>query len=101
MAYYLVTAHPIEDKLDDLKDRLEANEIAPLRPFGTTLDHSLRSARRRADGRAVWEEEDYCRPPLRMEKAAVLDDYFMDVQVEKVDEGDGWKQIDDLPSLWE
>ena len=30
----------------------------------------------RDDGYAVWEEEDYCTPPLAQERAAVLDGFF-------------------------
>ena len=54
-------------------------------------------------GEAVWVEEDYCSPPLAMERDAVLDDYFTDVRVvhDDVDETVGWERIDDLPSLWE
>ena len=70
-------------------------------PFGTALDDSLCNARRTADGTAVWEEEDYCRPPLAMEREAILDDYFTDLTAELVDVGEGWTQISDLPSLWD
>lgn len=100
MAYYLVTANPIEEKLPTLQQKLEAGEIAPLRPFGTALDYSLRNARVNEDGQAVWEEEDYCRPPLAMERQAVLDHYFTNLSVEPVTEGAGWRQIENLPSLW-
>ena len=73
-----------------------------LEPFGRALHHSLMNAR--VDGAAevaVWEEEDYCRPPLAMERAAVLDDYFTDLTVESVERGAGWKAIESLPSLWD
>ncbi len=101
MAYYLVKAKEIANKMDDLKARLDAGEIRPLRPFGTALDYSLRNARRDDEGWAVWEEEDYCRPPLAMERAAVLDDYFKDLQVEAVGRDEGWARIEGLPSLWD
>ena len=100
MAYYLVKAKAIPEKLDELKARLEAEEILPMRPFGTALDFSLKHARLDADGWAVWEEEDYCRPPLAMERAAVLDHYFTDLSVQRVEEGQGWQQIEQLPTLW-
>lgn len=102
MAYYLVKARLIEDqsKIQELQDRLASGEIYPMRPFGTALDFSLKNARRRSDGWIVWEEEDYCRPPLAMERAAVLDDYFADLTVERVDRGEGWAQIEDLPPLF-
>ena len=49
---------------------------------------------------AVWEEEDYCSPPLAEERAAVLDSYFDGIAVEPVAQGQGWRQIEDLPSLF-
>lgn len=64
-----------------------------LSPFGATLSASLKNARIRMDGVAVWEEEDYCTPPLAQERAAVLDDYFQDLRVEKVKEGEGWSNF--------
>jgi len=49
---------------------------------------------------AVWEEEDYCRPPLAEERAAVLDEYFDQLRVERVEHGAGWEQIAALPPLF-
>ena len=57
-------------------------------------------ARLDPDGWAVWEEEDYCRPPLAMERTAVLDHYFTNLIVQRVEEGQGWQEIKDLPALW-
>ena len=100
MAYYLVKARTIPEKLKELKTRLDGDEISPMRPFGTALDFSLKHARLNAAGWAVWEEEDYCRPPLAMERAAVLDHYFTDLSVQPVEKGQGWQQIEQLPALW-
>src|SRR5262245_16239571 len=79
MAHYLVSASPKTDRLDELRARLTRNEFHELQPFGRALTKSLRDARIREDGLAVWEEEDYCRPPLAEERAAVLDTYFDDL----------------------
>jgi hypothetical protein len=98
MAYYLVTAEPMQ--LEDLRRRLDSGEIAALRPFGTSMHASLLGARRTPDGRAIWEEECYCSPPLKQERQ-VLDQYFRGLTTEQVDRGSGWAQIDDLPSLWQ
>lgn len=100
MATYLVRANAIEDRLKELRRRLDGGEILRMRPFGSSLDHSLKNARIEADGTAIWEEEDYCRPPLAQERAAVLDHHFTALTVERVDEGHGWQQIERLPSLW-
>jgi hypothetical protein len=100
MAYYLVTAVPRADRLEDLEKRLSRDEFVRLRPFGNALSKSLRDARRFPDGLAVWEEEDYCRPPLAQERAAVLDDYFDRLKVETVNEGEGWRRIEGLDRLF-
>ena len=101
MAYYLVKAKAQTALLPDLRVRLDSGEIVKMRPFGRALHGSLNDARVGADGMAVWEEEDYCRPPLAMERAAVLDTYFTNLSVEPVKQGDGWKRIEQLPRLWQ
>lgn len=100
MAFYLVTAVPRHGRLEELGERLARDEFVCLRPFGRALTHSLKEARIRRDGVAVWEEEDYCDPPLAQERAAVLDDYFLDLRVEPVDRGEGWSNIGALPRLF-
>lgn len=86
--------------MGELRRRLDGGEIRQFRPFGPTLDESLRRARVGEDGVARWEEEDYCQPPLKEERAAVLDAYFRDLEVTPVAEGEGWKEIEHLPALW-
>lgn len=100
MAHYLVHATPIDSRLSELEQRLEDEAFIELQPFGRALSQSLKNARREADGFAVWEEEDYCTPPLREEREAVLDDYFEDIEVERVEPGAGWKRIQALPRLF-
>ena len=100
MAHYLVTAIPKAVLLDELEDRLAQDEFIEMQPFGRALTKSLRGARLRDDGEAVWEEEDYCRPPLAEERAAVLDTYFDNLKVEMVQQGTGWRRINDLPRLF-
>lgn len=101
MAYYLVTAQPKAEIMQELKARLDSGEIQEMQPFGQSLHHGLENAKLQADGTAIWEEEDYCIPPLAQERAAVLDDYFSDIKVERVQEGAGWQRIEDLPGLLE
>lgn len=100
MAYYLVRATPDAD-LKTLKQQLNSGDIQAMQPFGRTLHHSLTNARLQDDGRWVWEEEDYCRPPLAMERRAVLDHYFTDLEVEQVEADEGWQRIQELPPAWE
>ena len=100
MAYYLVEAVAKEERLPELAKRLDNDEFLPMRPFGASVTSSLRGARRRPDGGVVWEEEDYCSPPLAQERAAVLDEYFEDLRVTSVQENEGWAQIHDLPPLF-
>ena len=76
MAHYLVTAKPKTGRLEDLLANLRRDVYASMRPFGRALTYSLQNARLREDGNAVWEEEDYCSPPLAQERAAALDEFF-------------------------
>jgi hypothetical protein len=100
MAHYLVTATPREDLLPELAQRLEREEFVSLRPFGRALTVSLRRARRLPNGKVMWEEEDYCRPPLAQEREAVLDRYFDQISVEPVVEGTGWALIEAFPPIF-
>ena len=70
MAYYLVSAKPKPDRLLDLLSHLQDRAYLTMQPFGRSLTHSLENARAGEDGYAVWEEEDYCTPPLAQERAA-------------------------------
>ena len=103
MAHYLVKAKYHKDLLVELRTRLDGGEIKKMRPFGASLQYSLDHARldpQRADW-AVWEEEDYCVPPLAQERAAVLDTYFTGLSVRPVEEGEGWAEIESLKRLWD
>ena len=103
MAYRFVRAQAIEERLSELRDRLDSGEIGEMDPFGEAMTTALDAARFDPEtDEAVWVEEDYCSPPLAMERAAVLDDYFEELTVVEadVDERDGWARIQGLPSLW-
>jgi hypothetical protein len=100
MAHYLVTAHPNPDRLPKLRSELERDAFIHLKPFGHALTESLLNARLQPDGLATWEEEDYCRPPLAEERAAVLDHYFGELEVRPVSPGSGWAEIKALPPLF-
>lgn len=101
MAYYLVKAKFNPDLRAELRARLDSGEIKQMRPFGTALQYSLDHARMDPQRWAVWEEEDYCSPPLAQERAAVLDTYFTELGVERVQKGDGWSRIESLTKLWD
>ena len=100
MAYYLVQATPIDDLLTELRQRLDSGEIKVMKPFGNALQHGLDHAHLQENGIAIWEEEDYCVPPLAQERAAILDTYFKELTVEPVEKTEGWKRIEPLPMLW-
>lgn len=100
MAHYLVSARPTADRIPHLRAELQRGAFLSLEPFGRALSHSLTHARWRSDGVVVWEEEDYCSPPLAQERAAVLDEYFEGLQVRPVQRGMGWAEIRDLPPLF-
>jgi hypothetical protein len=100
VAHYLVSARPRSEKLQELRQRLLRDEFRRLRPFGEALTKSLRNARLHPDGSAVWEEEDYCDPPLAQERTAVLDDYFDELSVEPVRVRQGWCRVAALSPLF-
>jgi len=100
MAYYLVRARPRQERLRELEKLLAERAFDGLRPFGQALTAGLTGARVGAEGLALWEEEDYCSPPLAMERAAVLDSYIDDIQVEAVKAGEGWSRIQEMPRLF-
>lgn len=101
MAHYLVKARLKHDLAEELQERLKSGEIRSMRPFGPSLHRGLTEARLDPEtGESVWEEEDYCRPPLAQEREAVLDRYFEGLRVEPVQEGEGWRRIEDFPRIW-
>jgi hypothetical protein len=104
MPYRFVRARPKRHRLAELRDRLDSGDIREMDPFGRAMTKALENARFDSEsGTAVWVEEDYCSPPLAMERSKVLEDYFEDIRIveEDVDESAGWQRIEDLPGLWE
>lgn len=104
MAYRFVRPGPEPDRVSELRDRLDSRDIEQLEPFGAAMTIGLENARFDPEtGEAVWIEEDYCTPPLAMERRDVLDEYFEDLTVVEadVDEAAGWERIDGLPRLWD
>ena len=101
MRLYLVRAKP-KNNLSELQKALERGNILKLRPFGQTLHYGLQNARfDTINNYAMWVEEDYCSPPLAMERESVLDKYFDEITVDQVkSEDEGWSKIQDMPLLW-
>ena len=102
MTFYLVRAKPKKEHLGSLKEELKSGKILRMRPFGQALQYSLENARIDDENRdyALWIEEDYCSPPLAMEKEGVLDRYFNGISVERVEsEEEAWSSINDKPRL--
>ncbi|MBD3289744.1 hypothetical protein GF337_13135 [candidate division KSB1 bacterium] len=100
MPFYLVQAQTKSEKLDELRRALSKDEFIDMRPFGKAITKGLKGARINEEGTAFWEEEDYCVPPLKQERAAVLDHYFDDIKVARVKTGEGWRYIEKLPRLF-
>ncbi len=96
MAHYLVKAKV--KNTDALREKVESGEIASMRPFGGELQSCMENMRVDEDGWAVWEEQCFCSPPLKQERA-VLDIYFTELTTQTLNNGEGWTQIDHLPRL--
>lgn len=104
MAQRFVRAVPREERFPELRQRLDDGEILSMRPFGHSLTVALTDARYDPEtGEATFEVEDYCSPPLAAEREAVLDDYFVSIEVVEFDgpAGHGWERVRDLPKLWD
>jgi len=99
MAHYLVRAKP-KNNLSDLRRQLDEEKIAEYRPFGLEMQQCLSNARIDEDGYATWEEQCFCTPPLKQERE-VLDQFFERLSTDKLKQGEGWEQIEHLPSLWD
>jgi hypothetical protein len=103
MALYMVKARPRKELLENLQNDLNTGKISKMRPFGQTLQYSLENARIDTENPdyALWVEEDYCSPPLAMERESVLDQYFSDIAVWRIkSEEEAWNTINDKPRLW-
>jgi hypothetical protein len=103
MTFYLVRAKPRRELLRSLHEELSSGKISRMRPFGQALQYSLENARvdTKDSDFALWIEEDYCSPPLAMERENVLDRYFNDITVERVEsEEEAWNMINNKPRLW-
>jgi len=102
MAHYLARGKLIIGADVELLQNLAKQEFLKMRPFGKSLTQGLEGMRHDPiTDEVLWEEEDYCSPPLAMERAAVLDKYFDEIQVEKLPKGEGWERISELPALWD
>lgn len=100
MAHYLVRAKA-KDNLPELRQRLDRDEIRQYRPSGDEMTQCLNQARVTDDGWITWEENCFCSPPLKQERKDVLDTYFTDITTKTIQKGDGWQEIEHLPSIWE
>jgi hypothetical protein len=99
----MVKTRPKKELLEDLYKDLESGKICKMRLFGQALQYSLENARIDTENPdyALWIEEDYCSPPLAMERESVLDQYFSDIAVVRVEsEDEAWSTINDKPRLW-
>lgn len=103
MAFYLVKARPRKELLEKLHEELSSGKISKMRPFGKALQYSLENARIDTEDHdyALWVEEDYCSPPLAMERESLLDQYFDDIKTQRVEsEEEARNKINDQPLLW-
>lgn len=101
--FYVVKARPRTEQWSELEELIASSKIASMRPFGQALQHSLQNAKidHEKPDYAIWVEEDYCSPPLAMERASVLDRYFSDITTKNVEsEQEAWKSLSDMTSLW-
>jgi hypothetical protein len=94
VAHYIVRAKPKPEGVGELNQKLRDNAFVGLRPFGKALTHSLkrgtsgnqmgqRSGKKRITVRRRWPKQ----------PEAVLDTYFDEITVERVNAGEGWNGL--------
>lgn len=98
MAHYLVKAKPSESLSKELIEKIQNRAFQSLKPFGRALTYSLEHAKVDLDGNWLWEELDYCSPPLKQEREQVLDRYFSILDIQPVKEHEGWRMIEHYPN---
>ena len=105
MTLYVVKARPIRERIANLRKEMDSGDVSRLEPFGEELHQSLEEAKidsKAGSGYAYWVEDDYCSPPLAMERQSVLDRYFEEISVQRVgSREEGHKLIKAHSSLWE
>jgi hypothetical protein len=102
MTYYLVSAKIKQGVAAEIRERIVDGSFINMKPFGKTLTRAMFQIRQDpVSGKVYWEEECHCSPPLAMERTAVLDQYFTEINAEQSSEDEGWAQISDLPVLWD
>jgi hypothetical protein len=102
MTHYLVSAKIKQGVAAEIRQRIADESFINMKPFGKTLARAMFQIRQDpVSGKVYWEEECYCSPPLAMERTAVLDQYFTEINVEQLSEGEGWARISELPILWD
>jgi hypothetical protein len=66
------------------------------------LKMTAQRGRQKQQWMCLLDRRMYCSPPLTMEREALLDQYFDDVSVEKVDKAQrGWERIRGKTFLWQ
>ena len=100
MTLYLVRAKP-KNNLSELR-RVRIRQHLNTATIWTNTSYGLQNARFDTNNNyAMWVKEDYCSPPLAMERESVLDRYFDDITVDEIGSKDeGWNKIQDKPLLW-
>ena len=100
MAWFLVNAPLRPERLPELEDMLRRHAFHSIQPQGNEIQRSLSHARLDAQGRVWWEEQCFCSPPLTTERKLAFDRYFSGVEIDKVQQGEGWHTIDEMPFLF-
>ena len=99
MTIYVVKEKPKKDLMADLRQEIISGKISRLKPFVEELHHGLKNAR--IFEYAYWVEEDYCSPPLAMERRSALDRYFDVITVDQVEsDEEGWNRIKNRSMFW-
>lgn len=83
---YEIKAKFNQSKAKEFHQRLTDGTIQKQRPDGPEMVDSMNRATIDDKGFVNWTENCYCSPPLKHERATVLDQYFTDMKIEPIED---------------
>ena len=88
---YKVTAEFIDSKAGEFYQKMTDGSIQNQKPDGPYIVDSLRKASIQESGLIIWSELCYCNTPLAHERSTVLDNYFIEITTEQIDDYEKYK----------
>lgn len=100
MPNYLIIGKPRIDLIKELWFKMLSDELKNLKPFGENLHYSLLLSRLTKDRKVAWEYDEQFNSDFSQARYQVLDFYFESLNIQEVNEGEGWKAIEANYPFW-